>query len=58
MPRTAHHHARMNLPTATTTSVGSGSARPACANVVSNCGTTQTSSSATETTATPTRITG
>ena len=55
---TAHHHARMNLPSVTTTSVGIGSARPACANVISNCGTTHTSSSATETTATPISSTG
>ena len=41
-----------------TTCVGSGSALPACANVCSNCGTTQTSSTMTDSTATPIRMHG
>ena len=49
---------KMRLKSVTTTCVGNGSALPACANVVSNCGTTQISSSATDATATPIRITG
>ncbi len=49
---------RMNLPSITTTSVGIGSALPACANVDSNCGTTHTSSTATDTTATSTSSDG